>query len=63
MGPEFFQTVMGHRFYEGDVPRLVKALERIADALEKRNETNDEKTARVPEFFDMKTIDQITRRE
>jgi hypothetical protein len=36
--PEFFQTVMGHRFYEGQLPRLIKALERIADCLEKNNE-------------------------
>jgi hypothetical protein len=30
----FFQTQMGRKFYEADVPRLVKALERIATALE-----------------------------
>lgn len=34
-GPEFFQTVMGRKFYEADVPRALKALERIADALER----------------------------
>lgn len=33
-GPEFFQTRMGHTFYEGTMPRIAKALERIADALE-----------------------------
>lgn len=38
MGPKFFQTVMGKRFYESDVPRLVKALERIAKALERTDE-------------------------
>lgn len=32
---EFFQTVMGSRFYEGSVPRLVRTLERIATSLEK----------------------------
>lgn len=37
--PEFFQTGMGQKFFEGTVPRIVKALERIADALEKQNET------------------------
>lgn len=31
---EFFKTLMGRKFYEADVPRLVNALERIADALE-----------------------------
>mgnify|MGYP007071674312 CR=1 FL=1 len=28
-GPEFFQTVMGHRFYEGDVPAIRRNLEAI----------------------------------
>ena len=32
--PQFFQTAMGKAFYERNVPRLAKALERIADALE-----------------------------
>ena len=33
---EFYQTLMGRKFYDADVPRIVKALERIATALEKR---------------------------
>ena len=33
--PEFFQTYMGKKFYEADVPRLIKALERIANLLQK----------------------------
>lgn len=45
MGISFFQSVMGHKFYEADVPRLIKALERIAEALEKRNETLEKKGA------------------
>lgn len=32
---EFFQTVMGAKFFDGTVPRVAKALERIAEALEK----------------------------
>lgn len=32
-GPEFFQTKMGHAFFERDVPAIRKALDRIADAL------------------------------
>lgn len=35
-GPKFFQTVMGKKFFEGDVPRLVRALERIAKSLEQK---------------------------
>lgn len=41
---EFFQTVMGRKFFEGQVPKLIKALERIADALEdiaEQKETKD----------------------
>ena len=34
-GSEFFQTVMGRQFYEGTMPRLVKALERLNDNMEK----------------------------
>jgi len=36
-GPEFFQTGMGHKFYEGTMPRLANALVHIADALEQQN--------------------------
>lgn len=32
--PEFFQTIMGKKFYEGDVPRIAKALETIARKME-----------------------------
>ena len=32
---EFHNTGYGRKFYEADIPRIVKALERIADALEK----------------------------
>jgi hypothetical protein len=33
MGIEFFQTRMGSKFFEADLPRLIKAIERVADAL------------------------------
>ena len=33
---EFYQTLMGRKFYEADIPRIVKSLERIAIALEKQ---------------------------
>ena len=36
-GPEFFQTMMGRKFYDADVPRLLAVLERIAAALEEGN--------------------------
>lgn len=34
MGPEFFQTPMGRRYYEHTLPELAKQIERVADALE-----------------------------
>ena len=48
--PEFFQTGMGKRFYEGQLPRLIKALERIAVCLEDRNEESQRpsESDRVP---------------
>ena len=33
---ELHNTLMGRKFYEADIPRIAKALERIATALEKR---------------------------
>lgn len=41
MGIEFFQTGMGRTFFEGTLPRIASALERIADALEKQNARNE----------------------
>lgn len=40
---EFYQTLMGRKFYEADVPRIVKALERIVIALEKQEITEEMK--------------------
>jgi hypothetical protein len=34
MGPEFFQTRTGQIFYQGTMPRIARALERIANVLE-----------------------------
>ena len=41
MGAEtpFFQTRMGHTFYNATMPRIAKALERIAEALEAQKAT------------------------
>jgi hypothetical protein len=41
MGPEFFQTRMGQAFYEGTMPRLAKAVDRYASALERQNELKE----------------------
>lgn len=41
MGPKFFQTGMGKKFFEGDFPRLVRVLERIAKSLEQEKARKD----------------------
>ena len=41
-GPSFFQTMLGRKFYEHDVPQVANSLKRIADALEKTNKNNEE---------------------
>lgn len=49
-GPDFFQTVMGHRFIEGTIPRLTKAVERLADSMERAEKgVMPDPTARHPE--------------
>lgn len=35
IGPSFFQTYMGQRFYEGTMPALVRELKRLNDNLER----------------------------
>ena len=38
MAISFHETVMGHRFFEQQLPSLIKTLTRIAAALEEANE-------------------------
>lgn len=42
MGPEFYQTGLGRKFYEVDFPELAKQMKRIADALEKQNQLQED---------------------
>lgn len=35
MGPEFFQTLLGRKFYEHDFPELVRQLARLNNNLER----------------------------
>ena len=37
MGPEFFQTRMGQKFFEADVPNMIDAMNRLAKAIEEQN--------------------------
>jgi len=43
MGPKFFETRMGHKFYGHDVPEIAKQLKRLADAIEGIRELMEKK--------------------
>jgi len=40
---EFFRTSMGRKLIDGDIPKLVNVLERIAIQLEKKNKLEEKK--------------------
>jgi|TARA_R110000782_G_scaffold206880_1_gene295403 hypothetical protein len=40
---EFFRTQMGRKFYDADIPQLVKVLERIASQMEKKNKLEEKR--------------------
>jgi hypothetical protein len=39
----FHETIYGKRFFDSQLPKLIKELGRIADALEKQNKKKKEK--------------------
>jgi hypothetical protein len=41
MGPKFFQTRMGLKFYEGTLPKLVSAVEDVVKELKRKNELKE----------------------
>lgn len=43
MGPQFHETGYGRTFFQSQLPNLIKALNRLADAMEKQNELKEEK--------------------
>lgn len=40
---EFFRTAMGRKLIDGDIPNLVKVLERIAIQMEKSNKLEEKR--------------------
>ena len=40
---EFFRTQMGRKLIDGDIPKLVHVLERIAIQMEKKNKLEEKK--------------------
>jgi hypothetical protein len=62
MIPDFHKTSMGKKFYEGDLPSLIKSINRLCEALEEQNviseklirENRKEKSIRVRELNEAK---------
>ena len=54
---EFFRTQMGRKLIDGDIPNLVKVLERIAVQMEKSNKLEEKK------FILEERIQKLTIRE
>ena len=48
MSVEFFQTVMGKRFFEGTMPRLADALTKIAKQMEEESKEIDSSQFKDP---------------
>ena len=44
MGLQLHETVYGKNFFEHQLPSLIKAINRLADAVEKQNELSKEQT-------------------
>lgn len=42
MGPQFHETGYGRTFFQSQLPNLIKAINRLADAMEKQNELKEE---------------------
>jgi len=40
---EFFRTAMGRKFYDADIPQLVKVLEKIATQMENKNKLEEKR--------------------
>ena len=53
MSVEFFQTVLGRKFYERDMPQLIKQLEKIGAELERANELKEK------DGYSLTTLKQI----
>lgn len=43
MGPQFHETGYGKTFFQSQLPCLIKAINRLAEAIEKHNELKQDK--------------------
>ncbi len=42
MGPQFHESGYGRTFFQAQLPNLIKAINRLADAMEKQNALKEE---------------------
>ncbi len=47
MGMEFYQTRYGQRFFDAQLPALIKGINRLAEAVEKSNELAEKAAGRI----------------
>ncbi len=57
MGLQFHETVRGARFFDHDIPALIKAMNRLADELEKNRKLEEEKRKKEKEKSEIKKED------
>lgn len=48
MGLQFYETVRGARFFDHQLPQLIKAINRVADEMEKSRLANEKKAESKP---------------
>ena len=58
-GPEFFQTQMGRRFFESQLPNLTKAINRLADVKEAELVLEKEKLENARKYNTDKVYEEI----
>ena len=61
MSLEFYKTLAGRKYYEGTMPRIADALERIAEVMEKKTDSEFVQNAMSVDDA-LSEIESITRR-
>ena len=46
---DFYQTIMGQKFFNGQLPELVRSINRLADAIEESNRLRQKEEKPGPE--------------
>ena len=46
MGPQFFETPAGHKFFGADLPKLIKAIEENTAELKRANDLKERELAK-----------------